>query len=171
MLSAKKKYAAQQKNPCWRIPTAVFILVIALRTNLHTVHLGNLLSVPKTSASFLNLKETVGVLQEHGVNTHLLKAIYSLGLTYMTFLGPIPIFPKFLNLVFCFIVKNIIYGILCLFSKTSTIRIWEKIIQIAAISIFLIYLFNLMMMLLFWLQQPKHAPWFILSACLWKRTC
>ena len=75
------------------------------------------------SASFLNLKETVGVLQEHGVNTHLIKAIYSLGLTYMTFLGPIPIFPKFLNLVFCFIVKNIIYGILCLFSKTSTIRI------------------------------------------------
>jgi len=26
-------------------------------------------------------------------------------------------------------------------------------------------------MLLFWMWQLTHAPWFILSACLWKSTC
>jgi len=30
---------------------------------------------------------------------------------------------------------------------------------------------NFPMMLLFRLRRPMHAPWFILSACLWKHTC
>jgi len=39
--------------------------------------------------------------------------------------GPIPIFPKFLNLVFCFIVKNMMYFMPYLFFKTLKIRIYK----------------------------------------------
>ena len=43
----------------------------------------------------------------------------------------------------------------------------------ATISIFCygFWLIWLMMMLLFWMRQLTCAPWFILSACLWKHTC
>jgi len=43
----------------------------------------------------------------------------------MAFWRPILIFPKFLNLVFRFIIKNMMYFMLYLFSKTSKIRIYE----------------------------------------------
>jgi len=43
----------------------------------------------------------------------------------MAFLRPMPIFPTFLNLVFCFIIKNRVYFMPYLFSKTSKIRIYE----------------------------------------------
>jgi len=38
---------------------------------------------------------------------------------------PIPIFPKFLNLVFCFIIKNIMYFMPYLFYKNLKIRIYK----------------------------------------------
>jgi len=38
---------------------------------------------------------------------------------------PIPIFPKFLNLVFYFIIKNMMYFMPYLFFKTLQIRIYE----------------------------------------------
>jgi len=43
----------------------------------------------------------------------------------MAFLRPIPIFPKFLNLVFCFIIKIIMYFMPYLFFKTLKIRIYK----------------------------------------------
>jgi len=43
----------------------------------------------------------------------------------MAFLRPIPIFPKFFNLVFCFIIKDMMYFMLCLFFKTLKIRIYK----------------------------------------------
>ena len=87
---------------------------------------------------------------------------------------PIPIFPNFLNFVFCFIIKNAMYSIPYHFIKNFKNQdLWAKTFQIAAISIFC-YDFQLiwsMMMLLFWLWWLTRAPWFILSACLRKRTC
>ena len=49
------------------------------------------------------------------------------GLTpmYWPFIDRLLIFPKFLNLVFCLIIKNIMYSMPYLFSKTSNIRILE----------------------------------------------
>jgi len=38
---------------------------------------------------------------------------------------PIPIFPKFLNLVFCFIIKNMMCFVLYLFIKALKIKIYE----------------------------------------------
>jgi len=53
------------------------------------------------------------------------------------FLGSIPTFPKFLNFVFCFIIKNIMYSMPYLFLKNFKNRVLRaKIFQIAAISIF-----------------------------------
>jgi len=43
----------------------------------------------------------------------------------MAFLRPIPIFPKFLNLVFCFIIKCVMYFMPYLFFKTLKIRIYK----------------------------------------------
>jgi len=42
----------------------------------------------------------------------------------MAFLRPIPIFPKFINLVFCFIIKNMMYFLSYLFFKTLKSRIY-----------------------------------------------
>jgi len=54
----------------------------------------------------------------------------------MAFLKPIPIFPNILNLVFCFIIKNVMYLMPYLFFKTLKIRIYElDFFEIAAISI------------------------------------
>jgi len=39
--------------------------------------------------------------------------------------GPIPIFPKFLNLVFCFIIKDMMYFMPYLFFKTLKTRIYK----------------------------------------------
>jgi len=51
--------------------------------------------------------------------------------------GPIPIFPKFLNLVFCFIIKNMMYFMPYVFFKyLKNQDLWAKIFEIAAISIF-----------------------------------
>jgi len=51
--------------------------------------------------------------------------------------------------------------------------LWSEIFQIAAISIFCYdFLINLINNdALFRLWRPTRASWFILSACLWKRTC
>jgi len=43
----------------------------------------------------------------------------------MAFLRPIPIFPKFLNLVFCFIIKKTMYCMPYIFFKTLKIRIYK----------------------------------------------
>jgi len=43
----------------------------------------------------------------------------------MAFLRPIPIFPKFLNLVICFIIKNIMYFMPYIFFKNLKIRIYK----------------------------------------------
>jgi len=42
----------------------------------------------------------------------------------MAFLRPILIFPKFINLVFCFIIKNMMYFLSYLFFKTLKSRIY-----------------------------------------------
>jgi len=55
----------------------------------------------------------------------------------MAFFRPIPIFPKFLNLVFCFIIKNRVYFMPYLFFRNFKNQDFgAKIFEIAAISIF-----------------------------------
>jgi len=50
---------------------------------------------------------------------------------------PIPTFPKFTNLVFCFIIKNMVYFVPYLFFKNLKNQgLSAKIFEIAAISIF-----------------------------------
>ena len=50
---------------------------------------------------------------------------------------PMPIFPNFLNLFFCFIIKNMVYFMPYLFFKNFKNQdLWAKIFEIAAISIF-----------------------------------
>ena len=44
----------------------------------------------------------------------------------MAFLRPIPIFPKILNIVFCFIIKNVMYFMPYLFFKTLKIRSYKQ---------------------------------------------
>ena len=74
----------------------------------------------------------------------------------MAFLGPMPIywpfmdrqpigiFSKFWNLVFCFIIKNIMYSCLTFFSKTSKISTYElKFLNCNNFNIFLWFLINL----------------------------
>jgi len=43
----------------------------------------------------------------------------------MAFLKPIPILPNFLNLVFCFIIKNVMYFMPYLFFKNLKISIYK----------------------------------------------
>jgi len=55
----------------------------------------------------------------------------------MAFLRPIPIFPIILNIVFCFIIKNVMYFMPYLFFKTlKKSGFTSKNFEIAAISIF-----------------------------------
>jgi len=55
----------------------------------------------------------------------------------MAFLRPTPIFPKYKNLVFCFIIKNMVYFVPYLFFKNLKNQgLSAKIFEIAAISIF-----------------------------------
>jgi len=50
--------------------------------------------------------------------------------------------------------------------------LWSKIFQIVASLIFyrVFQLISLMMILLFRLWRPTHAPWLILFVLLWNRT-
>jgi len=48
--------------------------------------------------------------------------------------GPIPIFPKLLNLVFCFIIKNVFHA-LPFFQNLKNQDLQAKIFEIGAISI------------------------------------
>jgi len=88
--SALKKDAAKKMNQSWMIPSAVFILAIALQTkiSLYSKFLRRFGSMPKTfNTCFVDLEKVYGpvlrnklwrVLREYGVDDRLLLAVKSL---------------------------------------------------------------------------------------------
>ena len=80
-----------------------------------------------------------------------------------------PIFPKFLNLVFCFIIKNMIYSMPYVFSITLKIRIYElKFFKLQQFQYLLWFLINLINDRAFVLTATCGS--WCMSACLWKHT-